>query len=150
MTSPRYAILGDLLFRVLVGWEQFDATRGASYAEHKVIEGKPKLQYTGENLETLNITMRFHMDYCEPDLAISHLRKRLSDHKAMALVLTNGFYRGRYVLTELVETLRHTDGEGNTILMDVRVALKEWAGSEAADSGEAMTSGGTLPGSVRS
>jgi len=150
--SAPYAILGDVLFRCLMGWEHFEATRAANYAEHAVIEGKPRLQWTGDGLETLNIVMGFHVLYCDPDFAMRHLRRRLADHKAMALVLVNGFYRGRYVLTELSEGIRHTDPQGNTIAMEVRATLKEWVGTAAAsDTGVAIsTNGASLCGSVKS
>ena len=54
-------------------------------------------------------------------------------------------------MTELVETLRHTDPWGNTILLEARMALKEWAGQPAQTTGEAVAQNGQTPtGSVRS
>lgn len=142
-----YAILGDLLFRVLVGWEDFEASRSVSYPEHAVIEGKPKLQYTGDGLETLTLSLRVHISYCDPDFSISHLRKRMDAHKAMPLILANGYYRGRYVITDLVEILRHTDHLGNTLLADLRLTLKEWAGTDSQETGEAVVvAGDPVPG----
>ena len=54
-------------------------------------------------------------------------------------------------MTELVETLRHTDPWGNTILLEAKMALKEWAGQAAQTTGEAVATNGQTPaGSVRS
>jgi len=146
-----YASLGDISFEVVSGWTDFSATRSAHFAEHAVIEGKPKVQWVGDGLELLDLTIRLHAALGDPDYGMGQLRWRLTWHKAMALVLANGFYRGRYVMSELVETLRHTDPWGNTILLEAKMALKEWAGQPAQTTGEAVATNGQVPaGSVRS
>jgi len=121
-----YATLGNIQFEVLTGPFAMDSSGTAEYAEHKLIEGKPRLQFMGEGLDTISLQANLHSQFCNPEQKLNELRAAKAGHQAMALVLGNGLYRGRFVISDLAETLRQTTSRGDIISLEVRLTLKEW------------------------
>ena len=62
-----WALLGDLWFDLLLAPETADLSTRHDYAVHPVIEGKPKVQWTGDELDERNWTIRLHSVFCDPD-----------------------------------------------------------------------------------
>jgi len=63
-----FAVLGDIEFELITYWDGFEATFGVDYAEHARIEGKPGLQFVGDKLDEIQISLVFHQHYCVPVL----------------------------------------------------------------------------------
>ena len=61
-----FAVLGDIEFELITYWDGFEATFGVDYAEHARIGGKPGLQFVGDRLDEIQITLVFHQHYCVP------------------------------------------------------------------------------------
>ncbi|NPI41848.1 hypothetical protein HC451_25040, partial [Escherichia coli] len=55
-----FAVLGDIEFELITYWDGFEATFGVDYAEHARIGGKPGLQFVGDRLDEIQITLVFH------------------------------------------------------------------------------------------
>lgn len=121
-----FATLGNIVFKVLSGPVALDTSSLVEFAEHKLIEGKPRLQFMGEGLDTISIQIEFHSQFCKPENELSKLRAAKTRHQALALVYGNGRYKGRYVITDLNESLRQTSQRGDIISLEVRLTLKEW------------------------
>ncbi len=121
-----YAQLGNIQFDVKP-IEGFETAQSTEYAEHKIIEGKSRLQWTGDSLDGLTLEIRLHKAFCVPETQMKLLTDAMDAHQAMALVFGNGAYVGRFVITGIDSGLRQTDGVGNVIAMGARVTLKEWA-----------------------
>jgi phage protein U len=126
-----FALLGDIQFDLITYFDGFESQFGANFAEHALIEGKPRLQWIGDNLEEIRIDLAFHVHYCDPEAELAKLKKALAAHEAMALVLGNGDYKGWFVLTEVQATSRHTDKAGTLIALDARMVLREYVGDKA-------------------
>ncbi|EFG8170194.1 phage tail protein, partial [Escherichia coli] len=88
-----FAVLGDIEFELITYWDGFEATFGVDYAEHARIGGKPGLQFVGDRLDEIQITLVFHQHYCVPDVELARLRTAMKAHQALALVFGNGDYR---------------------------------------------------------
>ena len=99
-----FAVLGDIEFELITYWDGFEATFGVDYAEHARIEGKPGLQFIGDKLDEIQISLVFHQHYCVPDVELARLRTAMKAHQALALVFGNGDYRGWFVITDVTAT----------------------------------------------
>ena len=99
-----YALLGDIQFDLITYFDSFEADFGTDYAEHAVIDGKPRLQYMGDRLDEIRIELSFHASFCHPETELARLKNAVSSHEAMALVLGNGDYKGWFVLTDVQST----------------------------------------------
>lgn len=123
-----FAVLGDIEFELITYWDGFESTFGVDYAEHSRIEGKPGLQFVGEQLDEFRISLVFHSLYCTPDNELSRLRRAMRSHQALALVFGNGDYRGWFVITAVTASSQQTDSSGNVMAMTAEVTLREYIG----------------------
>ncbi|MFE8103571.1 phage tail protein [Brenneria goodwinii] len=123
-----FAVLGDIEFELITYWDGFESTFGVDYAEHSRIEGKPGLQFVGEQLDEFRISLVFHSMYCTPDNELARLRRAMRAHQALALVFGNGDYRGWFVITAVTASNQQTDASGNVMAMTAEVTLREYIG----------------------
>lgn len=123
------AQLGSTRFEVVGPIQELASTRGYSYAQHEVIEGKPRLQATGDELEQLVLTLRFHPQFGDPVGDYADLCLAAAQHQAMPFVWGSGAVMGRYVITEIDDTIDAMDELGRVTLRTTRVTLLEWVES---------------------
>ena len=117
-----FAVLGDIEFELITYWDGFEATFGVDYAEHPRIEGKPGLQFVGDKLDEIQISLVFHQHYCVPDVELARLRTAMKAHQALALVFGNGDYRGWFVITDVTATSEQTDSTTCWLSMPPRLS----------------------------
>ncbi|OHX10254.1 hypothetical protein BI347_20875 [Chromobacterium sphagni] len=127
-----FALLGEVQFDLITYFDGFESQFGADYAEHALIDGKPRLQHIGDKLDEIRIQLSFHSQYCDPEQELLKLRSALAAHQAMALVLGNGDYKGWFVLTDVTATSKQTDKAGTLIAMDANITLREFVGDKKA------------------
>jgi phage protein U len=128
-----YAVLGEIIFGVLTSPQAFAAARKYDYAEHKVVQDRPRLQWIAADLETLTLELSFHAQFTNPQRQLTLLENAAEDHRARAFVYGNGIHRGYFVVSELTEVHRHNADDGSLIYATARVTLKEWALSVEVD-----------------
>lgn len=128
-----YAILGEIIFDVLTSPQAFESARKYDYAEHKVVQDRPRLQWIANDLETLTLELSFHAQFTNPQRQLTLLENAAEDHRARAFVYGNGIHRGYFVVSELSEVHRHNADDGSLIYATARVTLKEWALSVEVD-----------------
>jgi phage protein U len=122
-----FAILGEVEFAVLDSPERFESRREFRFAEHRVVEARPRLQWIHNGLETIALELLLHASFTDPAAQLAALRAAGEDHQARALVFGNGEHRGYFVVTALEVHSRQLDAWGNPIAIFVRLQLKEWA-----------------------
>src|SRR5579863_8759919 len=122
-----FALFGEIVFAVLGSPDSFASSRRWDYAEHRVVEDRPKLQWLAAGLETIELDFHFHVSFTDPSAQMAALIAAASDHNARPLVFGNGMHRGYFVLTSLQTTARQMSANGNLIALTVRTELKEWA-----------------------
>ncbi|WP_197329524.1 phage tail protein [Ralstonia syzygii] len=125
-----FALLGDIQFDLITYFDGFDLQFGADFAEHALIEGKPRLQFVGDKLDEIRIQLAFHAYYCDPEAELAKLKKAVAAHHAMALVLGNGDYKGWFVLTEAQALSTQTDKSGTLIALEANITLREFVGDK--------------------
>ncbi len=121
-----FAVLGDIRFQVLGSPEALDSTRAYDYAEHRVIEARPRLQWLADDLERLTFDLLFHASFANPSAELAALKSAAAAHQALALVFGNGDFRGYFVIESIATRSVKLSGAGDPIAITVRLALKEW------------------------
>lgn len=140
-----FAILGEVEFDLITYFDGLETRFGAEYAEHALIARKPRLQFVGDRLDEVRIDLVFHASYCDPEAELVRLRNALASHEALSLVLGNGDYKGRFVITDLTATGRHTDTAGTLLAVEASVDLREFTGDPAQPMAPAVRPAGSTP-----
>ena len=121
-----FAVLGEIIFQVLTSFEGFHSASEYHYAEHKVVEARPRLQWLAQELQKISLEMGFHVAFTNPATQMNFLRAAGEDHQARALVFGNGVHRGYFVIESIQETLVQTADDGSIVANSARVELREW------------------------
>lgn len=101
------AQLGDIVFELLKEPLKWDGEKAWRYAEHPIIWGETKLQYTGHEPRAFDLSLRFHARFCDPETELQRLEaqawKRGADgfRTPLALILGSGEVLGKYVITQI-------------------------------------------------
>lgn len=150
-----YAQLGTIIFEGLNGFDTFDRTRETDYAEHALIDGKPRLQRLGDKLETIAITLTLHASFCDPQGQINALDVARANGQVMALLNGSGDYLGQYIIKRLSESAQHLASDGKIIWSRLSVDLTEYSDAggllksiKARAGALAVTSLGEVPAAI--
>jgi phage protein U len=135
-----FAALGEISFEVVGSPESFESSRGYGFAEHRVIESKPRLQWVGNDLERLKIELRLHSSFTDPGAQLGLLRTAAGAHRALPLVFGNGGFRGFFVIESIVVRSQQLSASGAPIAISAGLSLTEWA-IESEVAGNALRSG---------
>jgi phage protein U len=122
-----YCQLGDILFEGLKGFEAWSVEGNeASYGEHALIDGKPRLQKTGDTLQELNLTFRLHAKFCNPKQELAKLDKAKTEGEILPLLMGDGTYVSDYVIISAPYTVDHALADGTIVQATVNLSLKEY------------------------
>lgn len=148
-----YAQLGTIQFDGLKGFTDLTEELASSIVEHARIDGKPRLQKTGNQLQTLRIGVFLHASFCSPETEYAAMVDACNGGTIMPLLLGNGVYVGDFVLMRLEKTAVQHDPIGNVIAQAISMELKEYydtdklqrLGQQAKQNSYATASGGASP-----
>ena len=149
-----YAQLGSIIFEGLKGFTSLDSRKSPSLVQHAVIDGKPKLQRTGDNLDEVMFDMTFHSRFCNPESEVRKLNTAMDSGEIMALITGSGETLGNFVVSGIEESVKHTTKTGAIILTTLSVTLLESAGEDilsqamSAAKGIAFANAGNTPKTV--
>lgn len=139
-----FGVLGEIVFATASGPEMLRSTRSWAYAEHRVLETTPQLQWTGADLEILSLEMMFHASFTNPASELNALIGAGDDRVARPLVMGNGDHRGYFIVTSVDTTMKQMSDTGDVISAIAQVQLKQYSvgsGSAAAFGISALLSG---------
>lgn len=125
-----YAQLGDIVFDGLKGFSDYSNRKSASIAQHAVIDGKPRLQKTGDMLDQITLGMLFHASFCVPEDEIAKIDTALMTGSILPLITGLGESLGNFVIAERATRIEHMFPNGRIRSATVSVTLLE---SEATD-----------------
>jgi phage protein U len=120
-----HALLGLIAFDILTGPLSMDESFSANFAEHPLIEGKPRLQWVGDNLNEVTWQLMFHAGFCTPTLELFKLRAAIAAHLPLPLVLLSGAHKGWFVPASVDVTTRMTRHDGTVLWLEARLTLRE-------------------------
>ena len=120
-----FATLGDVLFAPRLSPSGLDVQQGAAFAEHALFSRAPRLQYTGRELDVLNLVFDLHFSFCTPAEEKKKLETMLRGNQAHPLVFGDGSWWGYFVLERLSTTFEQCSPSGTPWLISMRAELKE-------------------------
>ena len=107
-------------------FDGFARKGSAAFAEHGVLDGKPRLQHTGSVLDQISFTMRLDIGLgTNPAEEIEKLRM-IKDRGNEQKLIIGGKVLGDFVMISLDETWTRLDGKGRLITAHVNIELKEF------------------------
>ena len=121
-----FAALGEIQFEVVGSPEAYESAGAYEFAEQKVIESKPLLQWVGDDLERLKFELMWHASFTKPAAQLALLRAMAAEHLALPLVFGNGGFRGFFVIESINVKSQQLSAGGAPIAIRVALALKEW------------------------
>ncbi len=122
-----YCLLGNITLEP-IDITDFSEIQTATFAEHAVLKGKPRLQSTGEGLTELSFAARLHFKIGNVESRWQSLVTAKSAQKALALVWGRTGMKGYFVITNLSSTTLFTDEYGNVLCREISIQLKEYVG----------------------
>lgn len=126
-----FAVLGEIEFKLGSHFDSFSLTTGAEFAEHARINQKPGLQFVGNSLNEMQVSLLFHHTFCDVKVSFEKLNTACKNHQALAFVLGNGEYLGFVVITALSVEMQLMSASGAMQAMSVSLTLREFVGDAA-------------------
>jgi phage protein U len=134
-----FVYLGGLRLQGLMGPTDFREQRKYAFAEHPVVQGRPKLQKIGEELREIDTGFLLHRGYCDPATAIAALRSLAEAQEPFYFILGDGTFAGEYVVEEITSEVEKLDRAGQAVGIEVSVQLKEAPASSTGTAGASAT-----------
>jgi len=126
-----FAALGEIHFEVVGSPEGYESAGSYDFAEQRVIESKPRLQWVGDDLERLNFELMWHVSFTNPAVQLALLRGTAAQHLALPLIFGVRTYLGLFVIESIkVKSMQMSD-LGGLLAIRVALALKEWIADQA-------------------
>lgn len=138
-----YAQLGNIVFQGLKGFDTFRSKRETNFAQHAVIDGKPKLQRIGSNLEEVSLSLQFHASFCDPQVEASALEAARDAAEILPLLLGSGEFVGNFAIQTITKDIEDLDHLGNlkNLIVDVQLIEAVVADAQAAAALSAVLGG---------
>ena len=130
--APVMGALGSLPFVCAYGkvltFSDLKRDTSARWARHDVIGKKPVLEWVGEDLTKISLTIRFDASMgVRPDFGLEHLQRMISNREIKTLII-GGEYFGRFVIESISEDRKFWTGAGVCTVAEATVNLIEMAG----------------------
>lgn len=130
-----YAQLGSIQFDGLKGFSSFEHAMSTKYAEVPLIDGKPRLQRIGDELDEVAFTMLLHANFCDPEYEFQQLDLQRRKGAVLPLLNGEGLFYGNFVISELRKGIVQTGRTGYAVHIEVAVTLREYFDPKADTSG---------------
>lgn len=123
-----YAQLGNIKFEQSKGFTRYEPTEAARYGEIPLVDGKARLQKTGDELTAITIEVRFHRGFTGADLDDDVAQIRQYMQAGTPLPFTNGAGEliGNFVITSFTPTPETAYPDGRAISLLAAITLREW------------------------
>lgn len=124
--------LGDIVFEMLKEPHSLSGSKRYTYADHQVIRGLTKLQFTGHEPHEYMLAVRFHVSFCDVQAELDALEaqalKRGSDGylQPLPFILGSGEVLGEYVITGIDRTFERMYPDGELMEVTAQVSIREF------------------------
>lgn len=126
-----YAQLGSIQFTPMKGFTGMASTLETNFAEHALIEGKPKLQRIGTNLTAIEVSILLDVAFCNVQSEIDALNSSRESAEVMPLIMGDGRFVGTFVIKTVSDTPLHSSADGTVLQSEVTLALLEFANANS-------------------
>ena len=125
-------VFGDVPFicseGMVLTFSKLTRDRQARWAKHEVIGQKPVLEWVGEDLNTISMTIRLDTNLGVPPLAGFLALEKMQASKEPHFLLIGGEPLGRYVINSVSENRKFHTGLGVCQVAEVTLSLTECSG----------------------
>jgi phage protein U len=128
MAGP-FCTLGDLVLQLAEAPGTFKEKYAFEFAEHPVLQGKPKLQAIGGKLDELQLEFQHHAGKSDIGFIVNRLSKMLDGAEVVTLTMGDGEYLGQFVVTDLNFDRTTTFANGTSMAATFGVSLREYVAS---------------------
>lgn len=135
-----WAQLGDIVLEGLVGFSSMSHNRETDYAEHALIEGKPRLQLIGRKLDQVQASMYVHAAFTNVAGLRAQLEEARSSGTVLPLITGAGDVVGNFVLKSTKTGVETTDRQGRVISCNIELDMLELSTPELAEQQRAAVS----------
>lgn len=143
-----YSQLGNIQFQAMLGPGSLSTSVESELPEIQLINGKPRLQRTGTNLETVDISIRFHVGFCNPSEKYAELRKFLDTGEILPYIGGNGEIYGDFVIKSLNRNITRKFPDGTPMEIMVDLTMVEWAGEPTEKPTQTLATDADNPATV--
>jgi len=137
------AQLGDIQFETLKTPSSWSESHEATYGEIPHVGGKPSIQKTGEALASIDLSIRFLVEFCDPSEEVEKLKQAKTTGEVLPFITGTGVMMGRFVIKSLGVQVEKMSAEGELIAVRVDISLTEYVyppGSTQPNNGTALKS----------
>lgn len=122
--------LGNIVFETSASkvrtFDRFSRRGSAAFAEHAVLDSKPRLQHIGSGLDEVSFSIKFDAALgLNPVEELEQVREILRRGEPQILKISEDRTLGYFVLTEVRETWRQVDKAGHLLAVTLDITLKE-------------------------
>lgn len=126
--------LGDKIYSGLFAPHTMaHAGNEATYAELPIINGKPRIQLTGNSLEQITISIQLRAEYCVPSDEIKNLQEWKTNGTILPIVYGNGDYLNDYVIVAISYNIEQALSDGTAVEINAEIGLVEYVVSSPAE-----------------
>ena len=124
--------LGSIIFQVsddyFLSFSDISFSRSATYAEHKIIDAAPLLEFTGLSSGTCSLKIIFDADQgLNPKKQIDELTDMLNNHEVLDFVIDGCLIgSGAWVIENLNYSIDRLDNFGGWHKVSANLSLKEY------------------------
>jgi len=123
-----YAQWGDIVFELL-SYREHREENTYVYARHETIFPPSSLQWMGKELRKLNMTIRWHNQWCNPEEKYREFREEAEKGEAKKLIIATKVV-GDFVVEKINATVEQVDVWGRPVIVDVDVEFTEYVKKE--------------------
>jgi len=120
------AQLGEIQFEGLNTPRSWNETHGAKFGETPHIGTKSAMQYTAEELISIDLDIRLSNDFCDPSESIELLKRAKTSGEVLPFISGTGVLIGRFVITSIGIDVERTTAEGALNAASLSLSLKEY------------------------
>lgn len=125
-------ILGNLTFvassEKVKTFNEFSKSSSVKYAKHDTLQGKPKLEYIGQELDNIKLKFFWRIeDKINPIKELDILRKSMLEEEVILFILgSKKVGSGKYIIESLDENNKRIDNKGNILAIEFNISLVEY------------------------
>jgi phage protein U len=122
-----FAQLGNHLFQGLKTPLSWREDHKARYGKTELINGKPVIQHTGDELAEINLSIQYSIDFCDPSTEIESLMNSMRIAEVLPFITGEGSIVGKFVITSVSVSNEMFSPKGRLEIATVDLNLLESA-----------------------
>lgn len=132
-------ILGNLTFiassEKIQTFKDFSISSSVKYGKHDTLQGKPKLEYAGRELDDIKLKFFWRVeDKVNPKEEIKPLLKSMEEGEVLPFLIGGEKVgSGKYVITNIEQNNKRIDNKGNILAVEFDISLQEYSLDEVEE-----------------